>query len=53
MAEEKVMNSPKQNDPKNPKDRVEALSKKGHPEDENQATIEEFDEVGMGVAPKE
>ena len=50
------MNSPKQNDQVT-QDRPEAETKapeEARPDDEqSQATIEEFDEEGMGVAPKE
>jgi len=50
------MNSPKQND-QTIQDGSEAETKapeETRPEDEqSQATIEEFDEEGMGVAPKE
>ena len=53
MTKEKVMNSPRQKNQK-PKDKSKAPAAKPQPGDEqSQATTKEFDEEGMGVAPKE
>ena len=54
MTEEKVMNSPEQK--KNPTDEKRPRTKSPadrSAEEQSQATTEEFDEEGMGVAPKE
>ena len=53
MTKVKVMNSPRQKNQK-PKDKSKAPPAKPQPGDEqSQATTKEFDEEGMGVAPKE
>ena len=54
MTEEKVMNPPQQKkkpDEKPP--RSKPPSDRSHKDEQSQATTKEFDEEGMGVAPKE
>lgn len=51
MIEETVMNSPERKKP-TPEEK-ERLREKPPADEQSQATSEEFEEKGMGVAPKE
>jgi len=55
MTKEKVMNSPEQKSHENrSKSRARTPAERPHKDDDqSQATVEDFDEEGMGVAPKE